>query len=111
MRRLLLWLTLLSVTGCIYDHRVTQAILERRRRAKEAEGAKIGQPRSRSGESDIAGVSVSMSRTTIAASMRSGVPRSRSSSTRVPPCSDRPFAVELDSELREWTPKCDRDPG
>jgi hypothetical protein len=27
--------------GCVYDHRVTQAIIERRRRAKEAEGSEI----------------------------------------------------------------------
>ncbi|MDB4975117.1 MAG: hypothetical protein JWN48_3458 [Myxococcaceae bacterium] len=31
--------------GCVYDHRVTQAILERRRRAKEAEGARIAPTR------------------------------------------------------------------
>jgi hypothetical protein len=35
------WLSLLALGACIYDHRVTQAIMERRRRAKEAEGARI----------------------------------------------------------------------
>ncbi len=29
------------VPACVYDHRVTQAIMERRRRAKQAEGAEI----------------------------------------------------------------------
>lgn len=35
------WLSLLVLGGCVYDHRVVQAIMERRRRAKEAEGARI----------------------------------------------------------------------
>jgi hypothetical protein len=36
------WLLALGVSACFYDHRVTQAIQERRRRAREAEGARIG---------------------------------------------------------------------
>lgn len=33
---------LLALVGCVYDHRFTQAIMERRRQAAEAEGARIG---------------------------------------------------------------------
>jgi hypothetical protein len=33
------------VQGCFYDHRVTQAIQERKRRAREAEGARLGPSR------------------------------------------------------------------
>jgi hypothetical protein len=35
-------LVVLSMQGCLYDHRVTQAIQERNRRAREAGGAKLG---------------------------------------------------------------------
>ena len=41
LRRGLAALALLMFAGCVYDHRVTQAILERRRRAAAAEGARI----------------------------------------------------------------------
>ena len=44
--RLFCFLALASLAaGCIYDHRVTQAIMERRRRAKAAEGAKLAPDR------------------------------------------------------------------
>lgn len=35
------WLGLLSFGACVYDHRITQAIMDRRRRAREAQGARI----------------------------------------------------------------------
>lgn len=35
------WLGLLSLAACVYDHRITQAIMDRRRRAREAQGARI----------------------------------------------------------------------
>jgi hypothetical protein len=41
LRRVGCWLSLLSLGACVYDHRITQAIMDRRRRAREAQGARI----------------------------------------------------------------------
>jgi hypothetical protein len=111
MRRFLLWLTLLSTTGCIYDHRVTQAILERRRRAREAEGAKIGKPQAHATQRPIrysgrVRFYVSDDYRRQHAQWRSSLAQLVNESAAV---LGPAFAIELESELREWSPQCDRE--
>ncbi len=111
MSRLALWLAFLSVSGCIYDHRMTQAILERRRRAKEAEGARIGASRA----------PVTQRPTRYSARVRFYVsddfrrqhPGWRGSLEDVVDASSAvlgsAFALRFEAtELREWSPHCER---
>ncbi|HEX5658438.1 MAG TPA: hypothetical protein VFX59_14650 [Polyangiales bacterium] len=107
--RFLSLLTLLSVAGC-YDHRVTQAIMERHRRAKAAEGARIGQ---RSTVKQAIRYSGRV-RFYVSDDYRRQHPQWQSSLSDLVDATASvvgpAFAVELSpTDMREWSPRCDRE--
>ncbi len=94
--------------SCFYDHRVTQAILERRQRAKAAEGAELRT----NGGSSLPARYVGRVRFYVADDYRRQHPGWRRQLEDLLESANpvlRPaFGVQLQvSELHEWTPACD----
>jgi hypothetical protein len=96
----------------VYDHRITQAIMERRRRAKQAQGARIAQPQT-SGPQRATRYGARV-RFYVSEDYRRQHAQWRSALEELVDASSAvlgpAFALRFEaSDLREWSPRCDRD--